>query len=58
MRLASGRATRVVASAVAVVVVVVVVVVMVVARLWIGLLWAPPWMKMMRLPPPLPSPSP
>jgi hypothetical protein len=57
MRLASGRATRVVASAVAVVVVVVVVV-MVVARLWIGLLWAPPWMKMMRLPPPLPSPSP
>jgi hypothetical protein len=37
-----------------------VVVVVVVARLWIGLLWAPPWMElmMMRLPPPLPSPSP
>jgi hypothetical protein len=53
MRLVSGRATRV-ANAVAVVVFVVVV-----ARPWIRLLWAPPWMKMMmRLPPPLPSPSP
>jgi hypothetical protein len=54
MRLESGRATRV-ASAVAVVVVVVVVV----ARPWIELPWARPWMKMMmRQPPPLPSPSP
>ena len=53
MRLVSGRATRL-ASAVAVVAVVVVV-----ARPWIELLWAPPWMElMMRLPPPLPSPSP